>query len=599
MPRGCRSRRGHAFCDVDEGDVLTFSATGLPPGWRSIRDRREIAGTLASDASTRVPGGVYAVTLTAPIPPAPPRRALHDHGGEPGPDRPRRPGGPRRGRPSRRSRARQRRRSDGDAMRVDPMPVAGPLHGRLDLRADGTFTYRPEAGFHGEDSFAYAVVDSDGGRSTATVRLTVASIDPGPSTPPIDPGPSPRPIDTLPRKHTEAPHPRQRGSGDDPRGHAGRRPHHRGRSGRRPPTFAVEVAPASGQVTLRPDGGFTYTPPRIFTAPTVSPCGSPPKPAAPPWSRSRRPSWRSTTPRTPMPTLWRFGRRGRPGAGRGDGSRRRSPGLPPPGRPGERDGRAGRGRILCLHPGNRLQRPRQLHGRGRRRQRRGRARHRGRHGRGEAGSRAAPRGLRPASRRPAPLDAPAMPPAPAHDTGIVADGFVLQAVAAIDPLGSVGRTILAKGAIVAAVNGVDDLHGTAIDIDRPVVLDAGDRIGRLAWGAVRTPAGRSRTLVLGEPLSRPLPRPHPVDGRDRHGPGRPHDRGDPTARRPGHQPAQPDARRRPVGNVRLLGPDGARGRPGSRETAGAASGGVPRPEPVSSPSRWRSCSGMAASCAGR
>jgi hypothetical protein len=51
---------------------------------------------------------------------------------------------------------------------------ASAEHGEVNLRADGSFTYRPEARFVGTDSFRYDDVDSGGNLiGTATVRITV------------------------------------------------------------------------------------------------------------------------------------------------------------------------------------------------------------------------------------------------------------------------------------------------------------------------------------------------------------------------------------------------------------------------------------------
>ncbi len=50
---------------------------------------------------------------------------------------------------------------DGDHLRVKLS--RGPVHGQLSLRRDGTFAYRPEAGFHGLDSFEYRLIDQHGG----------------------------------------------------------------------------------------------------------------------------------------------------------------------------------------------------------------------------------------------------------------------------------------------------------------------------------------------------------------------------------------------------------------------------------------------------
>ena len=42
---------------------------------------------------------------------------------------------------------------------VDPDPVSGPLNGSLILDADGGFSYTPNAGFSGSDTFSYRVCD--------------------------------------------------------------------------------------------------------------------------------------------------------------------------------------------------------------------------------------------------------------------------------------------------------------------------------------------------------------------------------------------------------------------------------------------------------
>ncbi|KRC70730.1 hypothetical protein ASE30_14315 [Achromobacter sp. Root83] len=53
------------FSDVDTGDKLTFSATGLPPGLTIDPDTGVISGTLDKSASQGGEHGVYAVTITA------------------------------------------------------------------------------------------------------------------------------------------------------------------------------------------------------------------------------------------------------------------------------------------------------------------------------------------------------------------------------------------------------------------------------------------------------------------------------------------------------------------------------------------------------
>ena len=72
----------------------------------------------------------------------------------------------------------------------DPLSVVlngtSPQHGQLVLNEDGTFTYLPDEGFSGQDSFTYLVTDSqlDGEPAGATVTVTV---NPGEQPPPPQP----------------------------------------------------------------------------------------------------------------------------------------------------------------------------------------------------------------------------------------------------------------------------------------------------------------------------------------------------------------------------------------------------------------------------
>ncbi|WP_205825125.1 Ig-like domain-containing protein [Methylobacterium terricola] len=524
---------GSAFRDVDTGDILTFTATGLPPGLTVDRATGLISGTIASDASTRVPGGAYAVTLTGtdsagasatmrftitvgnPSPNALDDAATLDEDGileghvldndaDP----------------------------DGDAIRVDPTPVAGPLHGRLDLRPDGRFTYRPDADFHGEDAFTYAVIDADGGRATATVHLTVASIDAPPTA-------NAAPVTTredTPVDGRIVAHDRESES----------------------LLFAVEVPPASGSVALRPDGGFTYTPAADFhggdgftvrvsdgaggsilvTVPvTIASVNDAPDAHADDLALSAGEVGRGrvvAADRDGDPLGFRLA--GTPANGTvllaEDGAYAYTPG---PGFSGRdsftvevSDGSGGitRVTVAVTVAANRVLVP-------------------------------PPGAVVPIPGALPILEAPATRPALAPETGITADGFLLPAVTAIDPLGSIGKVILAKGAVVAAVNGVDDLHGTAIDIDHHVVLDVGDRIGRVAWERFeREPDGAgpwfSASPYLGRSLGLTLSMDETVANRN--------DFMIEAIRRPDalvinlHDRA-PDVAS--VGNVRLLGSDGA------------------------------------------
>ncbi|UTF61348.1 Ig-like domain-containing protein [Gilvimarinus sp. DA14] len=54
---------------------------------------------------------------------------------------------------------------------------SAPSNGVLNFNSDGTFTYTPNAGYTGVDSFEYAVVDADGDISTATVNILIPELN--------------------------------------------------------------------------------------------------------------------------------------------------------------------------------------------------------------------------------------------------------------------------------------------------------------------------------------------------------------------------------------------------------------------------------------
>ncbi|GAA4369483.1 Ig-like domain-containing protein [Nocardioides caricicola] len=60
---------------------------------------------------------------------------------------------------------------DGDALTV--VLVRDAEHGTLTLNADGTFRYRPSAGYSGRDAFAYRADDGTATSNTVTVRIRV------------------------------------------------------------------------------------------------------------------------------------------------------------------------------------------------------------------------------------------------------------------------------------------------------------------------------------------------------------------------------------------------------------------------------------------
>jgi VCBS repeat-containing protein len=67
---------------------------------------------------------------------------------------------------------------EGDASTA--LLVGGPSHGTLMLNGDGSFTYTPDANYHGPDSFSYKVNDGSLDSNTATVSITVTPVDDAP-----------------------------------------------------------------------------------------------------------------------------------------------------------------------------------------------------------------------------------------------------------------------------------------------------------------------------------------------------------------------------------------------------------------------------------
>ena len=168
-----------SFSD-DDGDTLTYSATGLPEGLSIDSDTGEITGELAHLASAGGPqnDGVYTVTVTAddgvtttdvefelvvlnPVP-----VAVDDDFEMLSSDDP--------------SLADTVATNDSDPDGDTPFSfgistdVSG---GDLTLNPDGSFIYTPAADFYGEDSFTYTVSDSQGATSeTATVTIDVVGV---------------------------------------------------------------------------------------------------------------------------------------------------------------------------------------------------------------------------------------------------------------------------------------------------------------------------------------------------------------------------------------------------------------------------------------
>ncbi len=105
-----------------------------------------------------------------------------------------------------------------------------PTNGSVTLNPDGTFTYTPNADFNGTDSFTYKVTNN-GAIETATVSVTVNAI-----------------ADVLDDTLTVTEDLAQNGNvaaNDNFEG---------------PTTYALDIGPTNGSVTVNPDGTFTYMP---------------------------------------------------------------------------------------------------------------------------------------------------------------------------------------------------------------------------------------------------------------------------------------------------------------------------------------------------
>ncbi len=169
-----------SFADLD-GDTLTFSATGLPPGG-TISAAGVISGPLDNSASQGGPNndGVYTVVVTASdgnggsitstftwtvANPAP--VAANDVATTPEDT------------PTTITVLANDNDVDGDALTVTS---ASAPNGTVVINPDGTITYTPDTNFNGTDIITYQISDGEGGTSTATITVTVGPVNDAPAT---------------------------------------------------------------------------------------------------------------------------------------------------------------------------------------------------------------------------------------------------------------------------------------------------------------------------------------------------------------------------------------------------------------------------------
>lgn len=125
---------------------------------------------------------------------------------------------------------------DGDGLTAEL--VGNPAHGTVTLNGDGSFTYTPDANYHGADSFTYQASDGIIESNVATVSLTVNSMNDAPVA--GNDGYTVAAGSTL-----DIGAPGVLGNDSDAEGNS--------------LTVSLQSAPAHGEVTLNGNGSFSYT----------------------------------------------------------------------------------------------------------------------------------------------------------------------------------------------------------------------------------------------------------------------------------------------------------------------------------------------------
>jgi large repetitive protein len=167
-----------SFSDVD-GNSLSFSAAGLPPGLTIDPVSGVISGTITPNAS-QTSGGVYTATITV----------SDGNGGavqqtitfnisNPPPVAGNDSASTAEDTPVTISPLANDNDPDGDPLTITS---AAALNGTVVINANGTVTYTPNPGFNGSDTITYTISDGNGGTSTATITVAVADVNDVPVT---------------------------------------------------------------------------------------------------------------------------------------------------------------------------------------------------------------------------------------------------------------------------------------------------------------------------------------------------------------------------------------------------------------------------------
>lgn len=133
---------------------------------------------------------------------------------------------------------------DSDPLRIFNVAslVAGPSHGTVTLRLDGSFRYVPDNNYAGTDIFTYSNCDGEGACSQATVSITVLA-----NTTPLAYDDYTDVVFNNPAAGNVLP------NDSDPDGNT--------------LAAALVSGPANGTVLLNTDGSFTYTPGSDYSGP--------------------------------------------------------------------------------------------------------------------------------------------------------------------------------------------------------------------------------------------------------------------------------------------------------------------------------------------
>ncbi len=124
--------------------------------------------------------------------------------------------------------------SDPDGQPLTASVVTATRHGTLALQADGQFTYAPQTGYSGTDTFVYRI--SDGNLSaTASVRLNVVAVNDAPQA-----------LNATIAVEEDKPKSGTLPAATDPDGD--------------PLTYSKQTSPAHGSVVIGATGGYVYTP---------------------------------------------------------------------------------------------------------------------------------------------------------------------------------------------------------------------------------------------------------------------------------------------------------------------------------------------------